>query len=284
MEGKDSHDLDTLQKKALEELSKLPEEEKAVIQSSLELQEQRNILHRAFLSELRTLENAYEQRYLPLYTQRSEIVKKTQDFWLKVLKNNPLTSTMICEQDEPLLVHLTDIKCISEETSDNFTLEFHFSDNKMISNDVLTQKYFIGSNGHPEKSEGSEIKWKGTTNLTQVIKKKKTKGKNKKIIRKVEEIPSFFRLFKNLSAVDEDNDNEGEDEEDKDDLGDNIEENYDIGCEFRDEIVPNAFFYYLGIRNLEEGEDDDDDEELGGKPRAKKIDGSGGEKADCKPQ
>ena len=52
-----------------------------------------------------------------------------------------------------------------------------------------------------------------------------------------------------------------------------------MACEIRDEIVPNAVYYYLGIR--EDSEDEDDEGFL---PKGKKIDGSGTEKADCKPQ
>ena len=110
MEGNDSHELRVQEKKATEELSKLPEAEKAVLQPALELQKQRNDLFLAFLSELRALEYKYDQQYTPLYNQRSELIKNTPHFWLKALKNNEMISTMIFDQDDELLKYIIDIK------------------------------------------------------------------------------------------------------------------------------------------------------------------------------
>jgi nucleosome assembly protein 1-like 1 len=272
MESKDSQDLEAQQKRAEDALSKLPEPDRTVLQPALELQKQRNQLYLAFMDELRALEYTYDQKYEPIYSQRAELIKNTSEFWLKVLKNNPLVSTMIFEQDEQVLNHLTDIKVLTEPNSDNFTIEFHFSPNKFIENSVLTKKYIMDSNDNPEKAEGTEIKWKGA-NLTQKIKKTKTRGKNKKKGIKIEEIPSFFNFFKDLTADDD------IEEEDDDDLAMTLEEDYDTACEIRDEIVPNAPYFYLGIRQNESDEEDDNEV-----PKPKKIDGSGTEKADCKPQ
>lgn len=265
----DSQDLQEQQKKAEEELSKLPEEEKATLNPILELQKQRDTLSLKFLKELRELEHHYDNQYLSLYTSRSTIAQNLPDFWLKVLKNNPLTSTMIFDQDEELLKYLTDIKHMSEPNSDNFTLEFHFKDNKFIHNSVLTKKYILGSNSEVERGEGTEIKWK-STNLTQKTKKFKTRGKNKKKGIKIEQIPSFFTFFK--TVTDEDEQENSEDEE----MGGLLEEDYENACELRDEIVPNAIYYYLGT-----ADDPLEDEEKG---TGKKIDGSGKQKADCKNQ
>lgn len=278
MEGRGSEDLKSQEAKAEAELLKLPEAEKTLLQPVLLLQKQRNDLYVRFLSELRALEYKYDQQYQPLYAQRSEVAKNTQDFWLKVFKNNPLTATMIFEQDEPLLKHLMDVKYIGEEHSDNFVLEFHFSENTFIENLMLSKKYFIGSDDEIEKTECTEIKWKGA-NLTQKVKKTKKRGKNKKVGIKVEEIPSFFTFFKSLTEDDEDEDDDSE----AGGFGNPLEEDYDTACELRDDVIPNAIYYYLGVRGNED-EDDDDEDEDGSKPKSKKVDGSGGEKADCKPQ
>ena len=278
MEGNDSHELRAQEKKATEELSKLPESERVLLQPTLDLQKQRNDLFLTFLDELRALEYKYDQQYAPLYDQRAEIVKNSPQFWLKAMRNNPMISTMIFEQDEELLKFLINISHISEPTSDNFTLEFHFAPNTFIENTVLSKKYFMGADDEVEKGEGTEIKWKGA-NLTQKVKKTKKRGKNKKVGIKVEEIPSFFSFFKNVSEEDE-NEQDSEEEE----MGNLLEDDYELACEFRDEIIPNAVYYYLGIKDDEDDEDDDDAEEGNSKPKSKKVDGSGTEKADCKPQ
>lgn len=275
MEGNDNHELRVQEKKAAEEVSKLPESEKAILQPALDLQKQRNDLFLTFLNELRALEYRYDEEYGPLYDQRAEIVKESPQFWLKTLKNNPMLSTMIFEQDEELLKHLINIKHISEPNSDNFTLEFFFSENNFIENTILTKKYFMGTDDEVERGEGTEIKWKGT-NLTQKVKKTKKRGKNKKVGIKVEEIPSFFSFFKNVSDEDE----EEQDSEDED-MGNLLEDDFELACEIRDEIIPNAVYYYLGVKDNESEDDEDNDEDS--KPKSKKIDGSGAEKADCKP-
>lgn len=282
MEGNDSHELKLQEKKADEELSKLPEEEKVFVQPVLELQKQRNTLFLAFLGELRALEHKYDQQYTPLYEQRSQVIKNAPEFWLKVLKNNPLTSTMVFDQDEQLLKHLIDIKYFGEPNNDNFKLEFHFSENAFIENTILTKKYVVGGDDEVKSGEGTEIKWKGA-NLTQKVKKTKKRGKNKKAGIKVEEIPSFFSFFKSVSA-----DDEAEAEEDSEDegMGDMMEEDFEVACEIRDEIIPNAIYYFMGIRDEDDHMDldDDDDEHHEGKGKGKKVDGSGNEKADCKTQ
>ena len=125
----------------------------------------------------------------------------------------------------------------------------------------------MGSNDEVERGEGTEIKWKGK-NLTQKVKKTKTRGKRKKKGIKIEQIPSFFTFFKTVT-----DDDDQEQESDDEDFG-GLEEDYENACEFRDEIVPNAVYYYLGV--VEEQSDDEATE--------KKVDGSGKEKAECKPQ
>ena len=56
MEGKDREELEAQAKRAEEELSKLPAEEKVILEPVLHLQRQRDELYTTFLSELRALE------------------------------------------------------------------------------------------------------------------------------------------------------------------------------------------------------------------------------------
>lgn len=280
MEGNDSQDLKAQHKKAEEELSKLPQYEKQKIQPILELQQQRNSLYSQYLIELRALEYKYDQDYSPLYSQRAEILKTFPGFWLNAMRNNPLVASMIFDQDYELLKNLTEIKLITEENSGNFTLEFHFKENQFIHNQVLSKKYVLTDDDAVKAGEGTEIKWKGA-NLTQKVKKTKKRGKGKKSGTKVEEVPSFFLFFKSMSEDDDE-----EEDEDEDGFGDTLEDDFEIGREFRDELIPNAILYYLNV--VDNLGDEDDDDESGeaetGKPKSKKVDGSGTEKADCKPQ
>ena len=280
MEASDSQELEAQHKKAEAELSKLPVHEKQKIQPILELQLQRNHLYTQFLKELKELEVKYEKEYEPLYSQRSEQLKNFNGFWLNAMRNNHMIASMIFDQDYDLLKHLVEVKLIADQATNNFTLEFYFNENSIISNEVLRKKYVLNDDDIVKSAEGTEIKWKGA-NLTQKVKKTKKKGKGKKSGTKVEEIPSFFLFFK---SVDEDDKDEDEDE---DEFGDSLEDDYEIGREFRDELIPNAILYYLNV--VDTMDDDDDDSSEGSehgkaKPKAKKIDGSGAEKPECKPQ
>lgn len=95
---------------------------------------------------------------------------------------------------------------------------------------------------------------------------------------KVVDAPSFFSFFKTRSIDDEPEDNE-EDEEEEDFMGSPIDEDFELGNEIRDEIVPNAALYYLGARTEEEEDSDAEKESKG-----IKVDGSGAQKGDCKQQ
>ena len=280
MEASDSQELEAHHKRAEAEVSKLPAHEKQNLQPILDLQLQRNQLYVQFLKELRELEFKYDTDYRPLYVQRSELLKNFNGFWLNAMRNNPMIASMIFDQDFDLLKHLVDVKLVTEQATNNFTLEFYFKENSIISNEVLSKKYVLTDNSEVKSAEGTEIKWKGAS-LTQKVKKTKKKGKNKKSGTKVEEIPSFFLFFKSIDEGDKD-----DEDEDEDDFGDSLEDDYDIGREFKDELIPNAVLYYF---NVVESTDDDDDvsegsEEGRAKPKPKKVDGSGAEKPECKPQ
>lgn len=278
MEASDSHELEAIHKKAEAELSKLPANEKQKIQPILDLQLQRNKLYSQFLKELKELEFKYDTEYKPLYIQRSELLKNFNGFWLNAMRNHPMITSMIYDQDFDLLKYLTDVKLVTEETSNNFTLEFYFKENSIISNEVLRKKYVLSENAEVKSVQGTEIKWKGAS-LTQKVKKTKKKGKNKKSGTKVEEIPSFFVFFKSIEKGDKD-----EEDEEEDDFGDNLEDDYDFGREFKDELIPNAVLYYFNVIESIEQDDDVSEGSEEGKAKPKKIDGSGAEKPECKPQ
>lgn len=215
-----------------------------------------------------------------MYTQRSEFAKQIPGFWLKVLKDNRMTATFIYEQDETLLKHLIDIRCIEDPNTEKFKLEFEFTPNEFMENKILTKEFEVEGD-EVEKGIGTEINWKNSQNLTQKIKKVKKKGKKGKVnnVTKVVDAPSFFRFFKTTSIDDDPEEMEEEDEEEEDFMGSPVEEDFELGNEIRDEIVPNAALYYLNVRHDEES---DSDAEKG--PKGVKIDGAGGEKADCKQQ
>jgi len=237
------------------------------------------------------------------------------DYWFKVLTACGRLSEDIFETDHPLLKKLTKIVHIPENEGENFQLDFHFAPNDFFENDVLKIRFFMLEDGQdPEKTEGTEIKWKEGKDITK--KKIQKKQKNKKTgktrtVEKVVDADSFFNLFRSISGP-AGGEAEGDDEEGGDENLERLNINTDIAVTIQEEIIPYHLEYYLGLRKGDyddmdamggEGDDDeDDDDEEDAKPAARKDSGKGkgkrgsgtagqppaggkpGEKPECKQQ
>ena len=73
---------------------------------------------------------------------------------------------------------------------------------------------------------------------------------------------SFFNFFKTIEMPDEKDlkkepKEENEDEEPEKDVGELMDEDFDLGNEFKDQLIPLALEYYLEV--IEEDEEDDED-------------------------
>ena len=260
---------------------------------------ERMALEKDFKKEHNKLEYKYEQLYKPFFEKRQKIVEgeekpdieqirdklaelkineeeaKTEkenekgvpDFWYKCLEN--CQDIMINDKDKNILKKLKNIKCTTEENG-NFTLEFVFEPNDYFSNEVLKREYILDEDYDIKEIKSDEVQWKSDeVNPTIEVKQKKVKNKRTKQIKTVqkkEKVPSFFSSFKNFvkkddKAKDEEKDDE-EDDEEPDEL--TIEDEYDQALQFKEEIIPYAIEYYLGIADDEDdlgGEEDEEDEE-----------------------
>ena len=115
-----------------------------------------------------------------------------------------------------------------------------------------------------EKCVGSNIAWAAGTDPTKEKKKKKKKvnGKTKTVTETVK-CDSFFNFFETVEAANmgepkpegEDDDSE---EENKDEIGEQMDHHFDMGNDIKDDIVPLALEYFLGV--IEKDEDDDDED------------------------
>jgi nucleosome assembly protein 1-like 1 len=134
-----------------------------------------------------------------------------------------------------------------------------------------------------EKCEGTQIQWKEGKNVTEKKVKKKSKNKKtnqSKTVTKTVEQESFFNFFKTVEMPAEDALAKEEDDEEKN-VGDKMDEDFDLGNEFKDQLIPLALEYYMEV--IEEEEDDgcdscgddhhdhdsDDDQPKGGKGKKK---------------
>jgi len=91
----------------------------------------------------------------------------------------------------------------------------------------------------------------------------------KKTVTKVEEVPSFFKFFEDYDVAKiKPKEDKDEDEEDEENDEGEIDEEYELGLFIKEELVPYAIEYYLGVvkeddygDDCEGCEDDEEDEE-----------------------
>jgi nucleosome assembly protein 1-like 1 len=257
-------------------------------------------LEKDFKKEHNKLQYKYEQLYKPFYERRQKIIegeekpdieqireklaelkineeqakieseneKGIPEFWYKCLEN--CQDIMINEKDKNILKKLKLIKCTPEENG-NFSLEFFFEPNDYFTNEVLKREFILDEDYDIKEIKSDEIQWKSDdVNPTIEIKSKKIRNKRTKQIKTVqkkEKIPSFFSSFRNMVKKDDDkgkkeDKDDDEDEEAPDEM--TIEDEYDQALQFKEEIIPYAIEYYLGIADDEDdlgGEEDEEDEE-----------------------
>ena len=224
-------------------------------------------------------------------------------FWLRAMLNHGGISRLIQEKDRPILMHLQDIECKLHDPGYGFDLIFTFEKNDYFKNEKLTKGFTMERQNMIEKCEGTEIEWKDGKDVTKKKIKKKQKAKKGKpgqTITKVVEQESFFNFFKTRVMPDEkelaegkeppkekeDDDEEGTGEKDVAEL---MDEDYDLGNEFKDQLIPLALEYYLEVieDDDEDCEDEDcDDDDCDAKPKKggkKGKDSDGDDDEDEKP-
>lgn len=183
---------------------------------------------------------------------------------------------------------LQDITCKLHEDGYGFDIIFTFEKNDYFTNTELKKTYKMTKQNIIERCEGTVIVWKEGKNITE--KKVKKKSKNKKnaaarTVTKTVEQESFFNYFKTIDMPDEKDLKEEQDEEEKT-LGDKMDEDFDMGNEFKDQLIPLALEYYMEV--IEDEEDDcdscegehqhDKDSDEDDEPKASKGKKKGGNK------
>jgi nucleosome assembly protein 1-like 1 len=259
---------------------------------------ERMSIEKDFKKEHNKLEYKYQQLYNPFYERRQKIIegeekpdiekireklaelkineeeakqekegeKGIPEFWYKVILNNQ--DIMINEKDKDILKKLKLIKCNPEENG-NFSLEFFFEPNDYFTNEVLKRNFILDEDYDIKEITSDEINWKSDDkNPTIELKTKKVKNKRTKQVKTITQkvkVPSFFSSFKHFEKKEGENKDEKNDDDDEDDEGEEltIEDEYDLALQFKEEIIPYAIEYYLGIADDEDdlGPEDEEEEE-----------------------
>jgi len=119
-----------------------------------------------------------------------------------------------------------------------------------------------------DRAIGSTIKWKEDKDLTKVIEIKKQRNKNTnrtRLVRKARPTESFFNFFSPPTPPSDQAIDYGDLEEDMlDELEGKLEEDYQIGEDIKEKIIPKAVDYFTGKAleyDLMDEDDDDFDED-----------------------
>jgi nucleosome assembly protein 1-like 1 len=190
--------------------------------------------------------------------------------------NNHISSA-IHEKDRPILGYLQDIKLDQHNDGYGFDLVFQFEKNSYFKETELKKSFIMCKQNVIEKCIGTPITWMPGCDVTKT-KKKKGKGKKKTMV--TVKCESFFNFFETVETeqkpkkpADDDDEEEGGEEAEQ------MDEDFDLGTTFRDDLIPLALEYYLGVIEQDQGgededdmdgDDDEDDDEEDEKPKKSK--------------
>lgn len=191
--------------------------------------------------------------------------KGVSGFWQRAMLGHQSISKTIVEKDRPILAYLQDIQLDLHEKGQGYTLKFVFEKNSYFEGTELTKQFIQSKPNVIEKCIGTEINWTAGSDPTKEKKKKKVKkaGGGKKTVTKEVKCDSFFNFFETIALKEKEGGSkkkdDSEEEEDEDDVGERMDADFDIGNDFKDDLIPLALEYYLGV--IEQESDDDDDDE-----------------------
>ena len=218
--------------------------------------------------------------------------KGVGDFWMRALLNHPIGS-VISEKDRPILQYLQNIELElhDEKKGEGYDLKFTFdASQSYFEPSVLVKEIHMKNKGIVDKMVSTVIAWKDGCDPTKKKIKRKKKGKKINVEVKQE---SFFNFFKDEPEAKEDgkDDADKNPEEPDDELEDMIDEQQQMAEQMKDDLVPLALEYYLGVIEKDDddsyGDMDDDEDEMPDEGKKKKKGKKGGAEVDpkdCKQQ
>ena len=190
----------------------------------------------------------------------TSVAKGIPNFWINALISSDVLREYIQDKDKPALEYLENVSvCYLEKNPEKgFELHFGFRPNPFFKNVKLTKTYYKElEDGESvlSNSKGTKIDWLDrSTNLTVQIKKKTQRHKTKKttrVVEKEEKCDSFFNFF-DPPRIPQEDDMIDSDEDISDDeyeqLETEIDYDYDLGSEIKNNIIPHAVDYFTGRR------------------------------------
>jgi len=229
-------------------------------------------------------DEGYEAVEIPICDVKDiqNTTKGVSGFWLRALLAHSNLQHEVSEKDRKVLAYLEDIKLTLHETGFGFDLTMVFESNSYFTGTELKKQFVMTKPNVVEKCIGTTIEWAAGADVTKEKKKKKVKsgGKTKNVTKTVK-CDSFFNFFETVEASEVGKETEDDDEDDEENkIGEQMDHDFDMGNDIKDDLVPLALEYYLGVIEKEEedddDEDDDDDSDDEDKPKKSKKAAKGG--------
>eukprot|EP01068_Selenidium_serpulae_P007183 Selendium_serpulae@DN4631_c0_g1_i1.p1 len=300
--------------------------QRVVLEELKDLQEKHLKLEEEYEKELLVLQAKYIKEYTPLYESRSQVLAKPPaqpgadprgtpclpNFWLEALRNSRNIEKMIQKSDEPILSYVTNIRneWLDIDEQLGFRIIFQFAENPHFTNKELSKTFHLQRN--PESgaalvlgdkiltdTDGTDISWNPGKDVSveEVQKTQRHKRtQEKRTITQRVPAETFFNFFKKREIPSEDQINKL-DRKEFDALEEEVENDVEVGCDIRDEIIPRAVSYFLGEVEGQDcssydgsdddmsGDDDDDYDDKGDTDEDKaKPANTQQSKDDCKTQ
>lgn len=241
-----------------EQIKNLDKNNKDQLETIKKLEKESEKLFDEYEKEIAEIKEKYIKKNEELIAKRKEEIeklnelnKKKVNFWFKVLVNDKLTNDIITQKDYEVLKCLTNIRLeyIDKEFK-NFKLIFEFEKNEYFSNEFLEKQYFFSEDKLISQIISTEIQWKENKNYSQkkikkIYKNKKT-GKTKEIELNSSS-PTFFNFFCNITIPNKKQITSLSFKEEKE-LGEILDKEYEIAEEIKNELLPHASEYYVGIK------------------------------------
>ncbi|KAM9068543.1 protein SET-like [Sarcophilus harrisii] len=221
-----------------EALETSEKEQQEAIERIDEVQSEIDKLNEQASAEILKVEQSYSQLRQPFFQKRSEWIARIPDFWVTTLVSHPQMSSLLGDEDEEALRHLTRIDVIEfEDVKSGYRIDFYFGENPYFENKVISKEFRLEEGGDLA-SKATEIHWKSGKDLTRRPNQILIKGGRKRFL---EEPDSFFTWFSDHADA-------GADE---------------LGEVIKDDIWLNPLRYYL-VSDLDNeeavGEDGDEEE------------------------
>ncbi|KAF5309527.1 hypothetical protein D9619_012368 [Psilocybe cf. subviscida] len=200
------------------------------------------------------------------------------EFWLTTLRNHVALNELITDRDVVALKHLVDLRLEYLQEAPNssskpgFKLVFVFSPNDFFENETLEKTYLyqeeVGYGGDfvYDRAIGTTIKWKEDKDLTKEFEIKKQRNKiwvdtqRTRLVRKARPTDSFFNFFNPpVPPTEEAIENGDIEDEELEELEEKLEEDYQIGEDLKEKVIPRAVDYFTGKALEYEAFDEEDD-------------------------